>query len=276
MPSLNVLIVAAHDAEGLPWVEAAFGSASDLARLARAFDLADAQRQFLVGCAIDLVVLVESRPGEFAAREIEQFRRLAPLVRFWRVLGSWSEGEQRSGRPPAGCTSSYWHAWQARMTRELDRWRDGRCPSWGLPLTATADERIMELVEQPCDAGHGLVVVCAARSEHARALADGCTRGGYQTLVVAAGQRFAAKDAVAIVWDTPIEAACDADEVSRMQRSAGGAPIFIVAGFPRADQVEAAKLAGVAAVISKPYLVRDLWWQLARAAETSRSLTTSG
>ena len=149
------------------------------------------------------------------------------------------------------------------------------------PETARAtlcfgDERIVELVEQPCDAGHGLVVVCAARSEHARALADGCTRGGYQTLVVAAGERFAAKDAVAIVWDTPIEAACDADEVSRMQRSAGGAPIFIVAGFPRADQVEAAKLAGVAAVISKPYLVRDLWWQLARAAETSRFMTTSG
>ena len=145
-----------------------------------------------------------------------------------------------------------------------------------MPLTATADERIAQLVEQSWNAGAGLVVVCAARSEHARALADACTRGGYQTLVVAEGQRFTAKSAVALVWDTPIKAACDAAQVNRLKRAAGGAPIYVVAGFPRVDQVEEAIAAGVAAVISKPYVVRDLWWQLAQGTATSRPLASLG
>jgi hypothetical protein len=276
MESLSVLIVAAVDAEGLPWVEAAFAGTSEPVRVMRTADLPEAQRHLSAGHAADLVLLVESRPGEFASSEIEQLRRLVPLARFWRVLGSWSEGEQRSGRPPVGCTASYWHAWTARISSELDRWCRRQCPSWGMPLTATADERIAQLVEQSWNAGAGLVVVCAARSEHARALADACTRGGYQTLVVAEGQRFTAKSAVALVWDTPIKAACDAAQVNRLKRAAGGAPIYVVAGFPRVDQVEEAVAAGVAAVISKPYVVRDLWWHLAQGTATSRPLASFG
>ncbi len=57
----------------------------------------------------DLIVLCESRRGQFSAEAIDGLRRLAPLARIWRVLGSWHEGEPRSGHPPAGCVSTYWH-----------------------------------------------------------------------------------------------------------------------------------------------------------------------
>ena len=48
----------------------------------------------------ELIVLVQSRPGEFSAAEIDDLRRLAPLARVRRLLGTWCEGEARR-RPAA-------------------------------------------------------------------------------------------------------------------------------------------------------------------------------
>lgn len=63
---------------------------------------------------LDLIVLAESRPGEYSATSIDELRACAPLARVWRLLGSWCEGEQRSGHPPAGCINTYWHQWEPR------------------------------------------------------------------------------------------------------------------------------------------------------------------
>jgi hypothetical protein len=49
-------------------------------------------------------------------------------------------------------------------------------------------------------------------------------------------------------------------------RRDSSAPIVGVVGFPRPDDERRAKEAGVTAVISKPYLVRDLLWQIRESA----------
>ncbi len=58
MDSLSVLIVAAVDAEGLPWVEAAFASAAEPVRVTRTADLPEAQRHLSAGHTAALVLLV--------------------------------------------------------------------------------------------------------------------------------------------------------------------------------------------------------------------------
>ena len=59
----------------------------------------------------DLILLVASRPGRFSAAEVESLHRRAPLAKLVALLGSWCEGEVRSGHPWPGVTRIYAHQW---------------------------------------------------------------------------------------------------------------------------------------------------------------------
>jgi CheY-like chemotaxis protein len=209
--------------------------------------------------APDLIVLAESRPGQFSSLAIHELRRLAPLARIWRLLGSWCEGEKRTGKPPAGCTSTLWHQWQPRATRAMACMLDGDCPPWGLPVTATPDEQTLALSEQPLPRGSGAIVICAYHAETASALADACRLAGYDSTVVSDVQTWNADGAMAVLWDMP---ANQVEERSfrKLRVNAGGVPIFALMSFPRAADIERAVAAGIAGVISKPFLLRDLFW----------------
>ena len=50
----------------------------------------------------ELIVMAQSRPGVFSAQWIERLRRSAPLAGVVALLGTWCEGETRSGRPAPG------------------------------------------------------------------------------------------------------------------------------------------------------------------------------
>ena len=50
----------------------------------------------------DVMVVAQSRPGQFAAQDLEQLLGLAPLARLVALLGSWCEGETRTGHPWPG------------------------------------------------------------------------------------------------------------------------------------------------------------------------------
>ena len=213
----------------------------------------------------ELIVLAQSRPGEYSAAEIDGLRGLAPLARVWRLLGSWCEGEPRSGQPPSGCTSAYWHQWPARWARERARWQDGQAITWSAPVTTSADERALAAAEEPIERGSGLIVICAQHRETAAALADICQLAGYQTQIVRAGQSGEFFGASAIVWDTAAELIGDASAIRTVRASVQGPdlPLVAVVTFPRAEDVLRATEAGVAAVVSKPFLVQDLWSHLA-------------
>src|SRR5262245_46214259 len=59
----------------------------------------------------DLILLVASRPGRFSAAEVEALHRRAPLARLVALLGTWCEGEVRSGHPWPGVNRIYAHQW---------------------------------------------------------------------------------------------------------------------------------------------------------------------
>jgi CheY-like chemotaxis protein len=259
MIGLCVLAVGAND-------ETRLVDFAGSARIVRVPDLQAAAAHLADGSpAVDLIVCVQSRPGEFSDAAIDALRRLAPLARVWRLLGSWCEGEQRSGRPPSGCTHTYWHQWRQRAARDFAAARAGRCPLWGLPPTATADERGLAIAQTPVEKRTGLIVVCAQRAETASALAEACRPAGFSTTVVVGDQPFAAGGATALLWDTSVEEACEVRRVERLRSAAGGAPLLALVGFPRPDDCRRAMAAGVTAVISKPFLVPDLLGYLAES-----------
>jgi CheY-like chemotaxis protein len=265
MGPANVLVVGESDlAAGVDCagVLADLGSTCDaehVVDVAAAYDHLANREQ-----AVELVILCESRRGQYSSSAIDALRTAAPLVRFWRVLGSWHEGEPRSGRPPAGCTSTYWHQWHARAGRTLAV-GDG-VAAWQLPLTTSADERTLAESAEPTEQRSGTVIVCAGRFESAAALADVCRLGGYDSVIMRERETFRDKDAVAILWDTTPENMGDQPCVEKLRSGACGVPILAVVGFPRTDDVRRAQPAGVTAVISKPYQVRDLLWQIRRVA----------
>src|SRR5947209_2646857 len=55
----------------------------------------------------EVAVLLESRAGEFSQAAVERLRGAFPLIRLIVVLGSWGEGETRSGSPVPGAWRRY-------------------------------------------------------------------------------------------------------------------------------------------------------------------------
>lgn len=212
----------------------------------------------------ELVVLAQRWPGEFTDDEVDRLHRAAPLARFSALLGSWCEGEARSGRPWPAVTRAYWHEWPARFGQELARISAGQCPSWGLPVTARDEERMLAAAEEPLARRGGLIVVVAEQAASAASLVDACRLRGYATIAVRAARGVTICGAAAALWDTTAEQATNVETVAAMQHSCGGAPLIALLNFPCAPDIAAAQAAGVPAVLSKPWLLDDLYWQLDR------------
>lgn len=230
----------------------------------------DEAARLLAGSACptpQLVVLAESRCGQYSHAAIDALRKRAPLVRVWRLLGSWCEGEARSGRPPAATVSTYWHQYRARLAREIETVRCGHRPGWALPLTATSDERILAQSDDGFGRNRsGTIAICTASATASAALDDLCRAVGYQTVMIADDGRFRIAGAAAVLWDTTTRRLHDAAYVEELTGRATGAPLLAIVGFPRADDVEQARRLGIAGVISKPFLAGDLLWHLDRVA----------
>ena len=67
-----------------------------------------------------------------------------------------------------------------------------------------------------------------------------------------------------ILWDATPEQIIDPAAIQKLRAACGSGPIVAVVGFVRGDDCRRAAAAGVAAVVTKPYLIHDLLWQLAR------------
>jgi CheY-like chemotaxis protein len=222
--------------------------------------------------APQLIVLDEPRPGMYDEPALASLRRAAPLARIVRVGGSWCEGRGRSGRSLPGCQDNYWHQWPPRLARALEAMENGRSPDWARPQTLTLAEQVLACTEPSRERveRRGLIAISADSAPAAAALAGLCRGAGYQAVVVSAQGRAKVLAAHAVLWDTRPESLADREAVAELKRLAAGAPVLAFAGFPRTRDVAAASEAGIAAVISKPYLAADVLWQLDHLPRTVR------
>jgi CheY-like chemotaxis protein len=250
----------------------------DLARLGPCVAVANAAEACAAlasGERPEIVVLVQLRPGEFREDEIDQLRRAAPIARLIVLAGSWCEGETRTGRPPPGTQRIYWHQWPARIDAELARLAAGECPGWGLPLTATEDERLLHASAESPSPRHGLVAVAAASAGTYDALADACRAAGYSTAWLRAPGPAALEGVAAVLCDLDGTERDAAESARHWAGQFSPVPVVVIASFPRADDIARLSDAGAANVLAKPFLVGDLLRHLDWATGRDRVLAGS-
>lgn len=216
----------------------------------------------------DLIVVAQAYPAQFSHGAIDRLRRLAPLARVLGLLGSWCEGEMRTGTPWPAAVRVYWHQWPPRCAQELGRMRRDECSAWGLPVTATEEERLLLAAEAPTPDRQGLIAVYAWRFETADWLSAACRLLGCSTVWLRPPRPARVEGATAVIFDGSDCRAEEVDELRRLADTLGPAPIIALLDFPRIEDRRRALSAGASTVISKPLQLDDLSWALDQVTAT--------
>jgi hypothetical protein len=234
------------------------------ADLQAATDTQGAIELLLGGFDPALIVLAERWPGEFPGCQVDRLRRIAPLARISEVLGSWCEGQTCSGEPLAGTLRYYWHQWIARMAPEFARLAAGECPVWGLPLTATDDERLFALPGDPPKRDRGLLAIHTRNAETASALCDAAARRGFGAVWVRSRPMPYLSGVRAAIWEATRGTPDEARELAAWRSALGDVAMVALLDFPRVEDRDFARAAGAALIVSKPFWLDDLFGQIER------------
>ena len=240
-------------------------------RLFTAADISTACRLLEAADALpDLALIVKSRPGEHSLGDVDRLRRAAPMTRLVALLGSWCEGESRSGAPWPGVPRLYWHQAQARLQQELPRLAARRSTGWGLPLTATEEERLLLTVSnaqtpgEPQMRSERLVALDCESRDLSALLADALQQRGYRVRLMGADALASPGDIHLALCESSLLDTKRIDHLARLAAAVRPAPMLALLGFPRPHEMAAVIQAGAAAVISKPLLLCDLFAEMAR------------
>jgi hypothetical protein len=212
----------------------------------------------------DVIVVAQAHPGQFSTEAVDRLRCLAPLARVVGLLGSWCEGETRSGQPWPAAVRLYWHQWAAQAGQEIARSRAGKCSTWSLPITASEEERLLLLAEEPVAKRQGLIALWTPDFEMQDWLKAACLGRGYSTVWVLAHRPVPAEGVTAAVFDGNECRGQERASLEQLAAALGPVPIVALLDFPRVDGRDRALAAGAHAVLSKPLLIDDLFWQIDR------------
>jgi hypothetical protein len=221
----------------------------------------------------DLVVVAASRRNQFSAQWIETLRSDSAPTPVVAVLGSWCEGEQRSGTPWPGVKRIYWHQWRGRFDCFATQLTELGTSAWNLPGTANDADIIEQICQSEFDSnvGAGWHVGISSLSETAYQMLDDaiCSVGGKTSWIERQQWDAGVTDELSVVcveadsWSESVEARVkwlrDDLEIE--------APIVVVLNFPRRNDVDLAQSVGVSEVVSKPFQLIDL------AAAIERSIS---
>jgi CheY-like chemotaxis protein len=216
-----------------------------------------------------VIIVAQSWPGHYSSREIGQLHQAAPLARFVSLLGSWLEGEARTGKPWPSVQRNYWHRWSSR---NVD---DGR--HLLRPATATDDDRLLAslAIESGGESNNAnrVIGLCAASRETADSLADLCGQRGWSSLWLGSDRQSAPIGVDLLLLDVVQARDGEIQRVAALKLSLPTTPILALVGFPRSETVDRFMAVGATAVVSKPFLVADLIWQIDAVLHPQATLT---
>ena len=207
----------------------------------------------------ELIIIAQSRPGTISLSNVESLRRRFPLPGVISLLGSWCEGESRTGRPIPGVERFYWHEFPGWWQRQMARRAAGRCADWA--RLGTVDKASRPYLQNDEKEPRGLVVINTPRWETADALADLLQSAGYASVWHLNGRPAPqVRGAVAGIWEGGQMDDHEADDLASFcgQLSRDAAPVVALLDFPRHDGVERARRLGAAAVLGKPWMNAEL------------------
>lgn len=203
----------------------------------------------------DIVVLLSSRPGDFTHDSVEQLRQRAPLTRVIGLLGSWCEGEARTGHPWAAVPRVYWHQGPCWLARELSLLSGGQCGTLSLPLTATEEDRSSVPIPASQRTSTGRIGVVSPSIAMLEVISEACQALGYTVQPLPHHDHEAVGGLSAGIADQTTAAP---DDLRQLVGSRPNLPWIALAGFPRAEDVARLQAAGAWRVLSKPLLLDDL------------------
>lgn len=207
----------------------------------------------------ELIVVAQSRPQTVRLADVERLRWQNPLAGVVALLGTWCEGETRTGRPWPGISRLYWYEFPVWFGRQLKLRAAGRCPDWsqcdfglrtsdfGLPIAGRKSR--------------GVVLLSTTSRETADAMSDVLDSAGYASVWQRAGNPAPfVRGAVAGVWDGGQLDEHEVGELTAFCRrlDRNHTPVIAILDFPRRDRIERALQCGAAAVVGKPWRVEDL------------------
>jgi hypothetical protein len=238
--------------------------------LAIAGTLLEAERRLQQAGPPDVVIFAQARPGQFSARQVERLHLASPLSRLVALLGSWCEGELRTGQPWPGVVRVLWHQWQPRMIPQLTPSEDAAFSTWQLPRTASLSEQMECAALNGWPPGRGLVAIHTSTLKDYAAIGEACRQGGYATLWYSSQQPVRSGGEAAAIWDA---VGGDDREIAALRRVIqrdSAVPVIVLLDFLRRQDYERVLSAGAAAVLAKPFLVADVLWHLDAALAASR------
>ena len=233
----------------------------------------------------ELIFLAQPLPGIYCQGDIDRLQQVVPLTRLVVVVGSWCEGELRTGSPPSGVIRLYWYEfsswWQAAIRR-----RDADlCPPWSLPLDHVQAGRWSPVND---------VAPLKAPSKNTALLSvtiDAADFTVYETLSAALSNfgilsHWQGRDenatpaastapattptTTAGIWDGGQLGARELKHLTKFCRQTNG-PVIALLDFPRLEHFKQARAAGAAAVFAKPYIVKELVAALEQNAPSKKS-----
>lgn len=215
----------------------------------------------------DVMVFAQSHPGQMSDREIELLHAASPLSRLVALLGSWCEGETRSGRPWPGLHRVYWHQWIARMSRELLDEDDASFRLLPMPRTTTANEQYERLARTASSQRHGLIAIHTQAFRMYEALSDACVQAGLATVWLPPTRPAHSSGAAVAIWEG---VSADEEETGLLRQTVeqhAPAPVIALLDFVRHEDIDRLMALGASGVLAKPFLSNDLLWQLDQALD---------
>lgn len=226
--------------------------------------------------SFDLVVIAQSRRNQFFTEDIEQIQEMVGGIPVVALLGSWCEGEIRSGSPWPGVIRVYWHQWKGHYERFAKQLADTGITQWHMPRTSTVADRIVSRRPLTVNAEEIQYIGISAWSPTQHAMLDDAIKSlGWKSRWVERfmwdGETTKMISAICVEadgWSTSLQ-----NRIKWLRSEIPNAPLVLLLNYPRESELEAIHDAGVSEVISKPFELDDLKSAVVRAVESrSRSI----
>lgn len=221
----------------------------------------------------ELIVLAQSRRNQIAQESVDALRAQNPDIPIIVLLGSWCEGENRSGKPLVGVNLVPWQQWKSRFGDYCRHIVEGVTPDWCQPLTATVADRVRDFTPDPEIQNSLLgkkVLVSSDDKVTFDTIAD-------MLRVYQCTSLWAESEEESLESEVPNAICIDGNgatqefrqRVGDLSEKFGDLPVVALLGFPRKQDVESLSTLRVQEVVSKPYSHLELVSSLARATEQS-------
>ena len=208
------------------------------------------------------MILGQSRRGEFSPDEQERLLRYAPLAETVVVLGSWCEGETRSGSPATGWQRVYWHQFVDRARVELlpglSNEQGSEQQACRLPRTVTENERGLARSRWRIPLGVGCIAINTPSQVDYEAVAEACQAAGYDTIWCQQSDRSEIGAVRCVVWDRWGFENDDLAAWTEWRKEWKHLPTVATIGFPRKQDLQLVTSGTVEAIVGKPFVLAEL------------------